>query len=119
MCWWKSRPGAGAAEIAPLVAAARQHKRVVKVGFNHRFHPAIARAKELVDEGSIGPMMFIRGRYGHGGRLGYEKEWRSDPGDFRRRRADRPGLASDRPVALVSGRSHLGLRHCATPISGT
>ena len=23
--------------------------------------------------------MFIRGRYGHGGRLGYEKEWRADP----------------------------------------
>jgi predicted dehydrogenase len=23
--------------------------------------------------------MFIRGRYGHGGRLGYEHEWRADP----------------------------------------
>jgi predicted dehydrogenase len=23
--------------------------------------------------------MFIRGRYGHGGRLGYEKEWRANP----------------------------------------
>ena len=23
--------------------------------------------------------MFVRGRYGHGGRLGYEKEWRADP----------------------------------------
>jgi hypothetical protein len=23
--------------------------------------------------------MFIRGRYGHGGRIGYEKEWRSNP----------------------------------------
>ena len=22
--------------------------------------------------------MFIRGRYGHGGRIGYEKEWRAD-----------------------------------------
>ena len=24
-------------------------------------------------------MMFVRGRYGHGGRVGYEKEWRGDP----------------------------------------
>ncbi|MBV8925130.1 MAG: Gfo/Idh/MocA family oxidoreductase, partial [Bradyrhizobium sp.] len=64
------------AEVAPIVAAARQFKRIVKVGFNHRFHPAIARAKALVDEGRIGPLMFIRGRYGHGGRIGYEKEWR-------------------------------------------
>jgi predicted dehydrogenase len=27
----------------------------------------------------LGDMMFVRGRYGHGGRLGYDKEWRSDP----------------------------------------
>jgi predicted dehydrogenase len=67
------------AEIAPIVAAAREHKRIVKVGFNHRFHRAIARAKALADEGSIGPLLFIRGRYGHGGRIGYEKEWRFEP----------------------------------------
>jgi len=24
-------------------------------------------------------MMFIRGRYGHGGRIGYDREWRADP----------------------------------------
>ena len=23
--------------------------------------------------------MFVRGRYGHGGRVGYEREWRADP----------------------------------------
>jgi predicted dehydrogenase len=24
-------------------------------------------------------MMFVRGRYGHGGRVGYDREWRADP----------------------------------------
>ena len=67
------------AEVAPLVAAAKARGRIVKVGFNHRFHPAIARAKAIADEGGIGPLLFIRGRYGHGGRIGYEKEWRFDP----------------------------------------
>jgi predicted dehydrogenase len=67
------------AEVAPLVAAAKARNRIVKVGFNHRFHPAIARAKVLADEDRIGPLLFIRGRYGHGGRIGYEKEWRFDP----------------------------------------
>src|SRR6516164_212186 len=67
------------AEVAPIVAAAKARGRIVKVGFNHRFHPAIARAKALADEGGIGPLLFIRGRYGHGGRIGYEKEWRFDP----------------------------------------
>lgn len=51
----------------------------IHVGFNHRFHPAMQKAKELIDEGVPGPLYFIRGRYGHGGRLGYEKEWRADP----------------------------------------
>ncbi len=67
------------AEVAPLIAAAEKHGRIVKVGFNHRFHPAIARAKALADEGRIGPLLFVRGRYGHGGRIGYEKEWRFQP----------------------------------------
>src|SRR5439155_23801289 len=29
--------------------------------------------------GAIGRLMFVRGRYGHGGRPGYESEWRADP----------------------------------------
>jgi len=74
------KPGARtAAEIAPVVAAARRCGRVAKVGFNHRFHPAIWKAKEIVDSGAIGPLMFMRGRYGHGGRTGYEREWRCQP----------------------------------------
>jgi predicted dehydrogenase len=74
------KPGARrAGELRPVAEAARQRGTVVKVGFNHRFHPAIARAKALAAEGAIGPLMFLRGRYGHGGRLGYEKEWRFDP----------------------------------------
>jgi len=66
-------------EIRPLVAAARQAGVIVKVGFNHRFHAAFQKAWQLFDQGEIGPLMYIRARYGHGGRLGYEKEWRSDP----------------------------------------
>ncbi|MCK9415332.1 Gfo/Idh/MocA family oxidoreductase [Candidatus Dojkabacteria bacterium] len=46
------------------------------VGFNHRFHPAILKAKEL--ENTIGKKIIIRGTYGHGGRIGMEKEWRCD-----------------------------------------
>lgn len=55
-----------------------QSNAYMKVGFNHRFHPAIIKAKTIVDSNTLGPIMYIRGRYGHGGRLGYEKEWRWD-----------------------------------------
>ena len=48
-----------------------------KVGFNHRFHPAIWEAKKYIDNGKIGKIFSIRARYGHGGRNGMEKEWRA------------------------------------------
>ena len=51
----------------------------VRVGFNHRFHPALRQARSLYESGALGPLMFIRGRYGHGGRVGYDREWRADP----------------------------------------
>jgi predicted dehydrogenase len=68
-----------AAELAPLADAARRKNVIVKVGFNHRFHPAFVSAREYVDAGVLGDLMFVRARYGHGGRVGYDKEWRADP----------------------------------------
>ena len=41
--------------------------------------PRLLKARELVDAGALGPLMFVRGRYGHGGRIGYDSEWRADP----------------------------------------
>jgi predicted dehydrogenase len=65
-------------ELDPVIAAAESAKVCVQVGFNHRYHPGFQKARELVDSGNLGPLLFIRGRYGHGGRLGYEKEWRAN-----------------------------------------
>lgn len=71
--------GRTAAEVIPVLEAAAQRRRIVKVGFNHRFHPAMLKARAIVDSGVMGPLMYIRGWYGHGGRLGYDKEWRCKP----------------------------------------
>ncbi len=68
-----------AAELEPVIDLAREKNVRVRVGFNHRYHPAFRRARALCDAGALGELMFIRGRYGHGGRLGYEQEWRADP----------------------------------------
>jgi predicted dehydrogenase len=66
-------------EIDRIIAAARAAKRHVRVGFNHRYHPALLKAREIVDSGALGPLMFVRGRYGHGARPGYDREWRANP----------------------------------------
>ncbi len=66
-------------ELEPVARLARDSKVIVKVGFNHRFHPAFRKAREIFDSGVLGPLMYIRARYGHGGRIGYDREWRADP----------------------------------------
>jgi predicted dehydrogenase len=66
-------------ELGLIAEAAHKSGVLVHVGLNHRYHPAIRKARELYEAGALGEMMFVRGRYGHGGRINYEKEWRSNP----------------------------------------
>jgi len=69
--------GRNAAEAEAMYQAGRKAGRILKTGFNHRHHPAVWKAKELADAGDIGEIYFARCVYGHGGRPGYDKEWRA------------------------------------------
>jgi predicted dehydrogenase len=69
--------GRNTKEAKEMVALAKYHNLILKTGFNHRFHPTVWQAKEMLDQGKIGKLMTIRARYGHGGRPGMEKEWRA------------------------------------------
>jgi len=71
--------GISVKQIDDLIALEKGHGVCVRVGFNHRFHPAFVKAREIFDSGVMGELMFIRARYGHGGRVGYDREWRADP----------------------------------------
>ena len=71
--------GRNAKEAQEVMKTARASGRVLKVGFNHRHHPGVEQAHKLAEEGAIGPLLYIRGAYGHGGRPGYDDEWRADP----------------------------------------
>ncbi len=66
-------------DLDNVMAAAKRGGSLVRVGFNHRYHPSFLKARSLIDGGELGPLMFARARYGHGGRVGYEREWRADP----------------------------------------
>jgi len=66
-------------QICILRKKAESSSTKIKVGFNLRYHPALMKAREIVDSGVMGELMFLRGRYGHGGRVGYDKEWRAQP----------------------------------------
>ncbi len=71
--------GIGTAQIDQLGQVAGEVGRAVKVGFNHRFHPALTELAAEVHSGRHGDLMHLRARYGHGGRIGYDREWRAQP----------------------------------------
>src|SRR5258707_15244744 len=68
-----------AAELAGPPEPPSANGSLVRVGFNHRYHRALQKAHDLVTLGALGPLMFLLARYGHGGRVGYDREWRSEP----------------------------------------
>ncbi len=97
------KPGARrASELDSVADAANRTGALVRVGFNHRYHRSFQKARALYDSGAVGPLLFIRGRYGHGGRPGYENEWRRS-GPLWWRRIAGSGRPLDRPGALVPG----------------
>jgi predicted dehydrogenase len=74
------KPGAlRADDLRELRDEAKKTGALVRVSYNHRFHPALRKAREIADAGTLGTLLFVRGRYGHGGRKGYDREWRADP----------------------------------------
>jgi len=71
--------GIDSTQIAEIESTAAALGALVRIGYNHRYHPAFRKAYELMRQEDLGEVMFIRGRYGHGGRVGYDREWRMDP----------------------------------------
>src|SRR4029077_15042562 len=47
-------------EALSLAADARRSGKLLKVGFNHRYHPALRRAHELFAGGAIGKLLNLR-----------------------------------------------------------
>ncbi|MEM7522357.1 MAG: Gfo/Idh/MocA family oxidoreductase [Pseudomonadota bacterium] len=47
-------------------------------GFNHRFHPAVLKAKSIVEGGRLGGLLSLRGVYGKSGGINFTKSWRHD-----------------------------------------
>lgn len=73
------KPGARTAkDLMPIVDFKRLEGQRIHVGYNHRYHHGIRKALDIVKSGGIGEILFLRARYGHGGRIGYNKEWRAD-----------------------------------------
>lgn len=72
-------PGRDLADVERIRRAEAASGCKLVFGFNHRHHPGIRDAKGLVDGGTLGRLLWLRGVYGKSGGDGFERSWRNDP----------------------------------------
>lgn len=73
-------PGRSVADIQKIRAAeAKNPGQKLQFGFNHRYHYSVLEAKNMVDSGVFGKILWARGVYGKMGGDGFEQQWRSSP----------------------------------------
>ncbi|MEO5969577.1 MAG: Gfo/Idh/MocA family oxidoreductase [Bdellovibrionia bacterium] len=60
-----------------LSSLKRTGNTTIKIGFNHRFHPAFEDLNKEIAQFPGDPVMYVRARYGNGARVGFNQEWRA------------------------------------------
>jgi len=71
-------PGKSLEDALRMQECSARHKdKVLKFGFNHRYHNSVIEAKSLIDSGFLGEVVAARGVYGKAGDLS-RQEWRNN-----------------------------------------
>lgn len=65
-------------ELAEVIKVEKKTEKILKYGFNHRYHYSVLEAKKLVDSKMLGKLLWMRGIYGKAGGNKFEKNWRND-----------------------------------------
>tara|TARA_B100001093_G_scaffold519622_1_gene609500 strand:+ start:1066 stop:2058 length:993 start_codon:yes stop_codon:yes gene_type:complete len=74
------KPGSiKSSQLEKLSSLAKNNNCQLHVGYNSRYLKSIKKSLEIIKKDkSLGKLNYIRAVYGHGGRPGYEKEWRGN-----------------------------------------
>lgn len=64
-------------DVKEIAAVHRESGRTLMYGFNHRRHAAVMKMRELATEGTLGRVLWMRGRYGKSVDADYLKGWRA------------------------------------------
>ena len=70
-------PGTNLSEVLAMKDAMVKSGCKLMFGFNHRHHQSILKAKEEVDSGRFGEILWMRGRYGKSVPKNFYQDWRS------------------------------------------
>ena len=64
-------------DLDQVFRALESSGKVLKYGFNHRYHYSVMEAKKIIDSGEMGKLLWLRGAYGKAGSIDYDKNWRN------------------------------------------
>ena len=70
-------PGMNLPEVLAMKEAMEKSGCKLMFGFNHRHHQSIIKAKDVVDSGQFGEILWMRGRYGKSVPEEFFEDWRS------------------------------------------
>lgn len=70
-------PARTTAELISVKEVEARCSKVLKYGFNHRYHYSVMEAKKIIDSGAMGKMLWLRGVYGKAGSIDFHKNWRN------------------------------------------
>jgi len=64
-------------ELKKVLEYYKASNKILKYGFNHRYHYSVMEAKRKIAKGDLGKIIWIRGVYGKAGSIDYDKNWRN------------------------------------------
>ncbi len=70
-------PSTNSEEVLKVITEEKKTNKILKYGFNHRFHYSVMEAKRIINEGSLGKLLWIRGIYGKAGSIDFHDNWRN------------------------------------------
>ena len=70
-------PSMTSKEMLEVIEVEKISGKVLKYGFNHRYHYSVMEAKKVINSGSLGKMLWMRGVYGKAGSIDFHDNWRN------------------------------------------
>lgn len=70
-------PAFTAQDVREIQEVECQSGKTLMYGFNHRHHASVLKAKEMIESGNFGKVLWMRGRYGKSVDQNFYQNWRS------------------------------------------
>ena len=70
-------PSMNVKQMLEVIKVEKKSQKVLKYGFNHRFHYSVMEAKKIINSGALGNLIWMRGVYGKAGSIDFHQNWRN------------------------------------------